>query len=239
MSRLDNFEEILNSYEGREPANHNFSIKTFGSFYRISGIKYRGEFISCDFDKAVLRRRTQDEYASLAWAAKAAEVRIACAPLVYAICRTLYQNQDCENLVENARQCIENMLDSGIITLSRAVHKDRGSIVFHDYAQKTQYVINANLLGPDGKITDMQTDNAKEYCQAVLNTVDSVEEINAVFNWLTGRDAYASRIGSEPDLESGRVIALRLGNAGLMIDSSLGLQTVVVAMGVRQVQDDE
>ena len=206
-------EELLRMpAEPPKTGNVVFGIAEFSDGYSVSGINYRG-INSCDFAKATLPSRTQDQHAEHARQAKPDEFRASSAPLVYAICKALYKNKDGaqKELVEKTRRTVEGIIGPGkpwIIALSRAKYNPQGlDEVVHDYKQPTQYSKNVALVGPDGFITKPET-KAEAYAQALLDTTDKPEEINAVFKWITGNDSYAYRLNATPKQAVERVVAL-------------------------------
>ncbi len=190
--------------------------------YRISGIQYQNNICVYDFVAETLPSRNQEQHADHALTAKKDDFVAASAPLIYSICKTLYQNKDSEQkvLVEKARKSLKNIIGPGkpwIHTLSRAIYKPkRIDEVIHDYKQKNQYKKQAKLVGPDGDITDKRT-KAESNVQAVFDTDDSIQEINTIFQWITSKNSYAYRINSTPDTEQVRAVVLGVGSVDFCI----------------------
>ncbi len=187
-----------------------FSLEELADSYRITGVRYRNGIYAVDFSKSVLPEKTQDEHAEHAKQAKPDEFVAASAPLVYAICRSLYKNEERQykKFVENARQTLEEVIGEEIFicTLSRAIYNPNGvNDVIHEYKQKTQYTKKATLIGDENFIV---LAGATEYSQALLDTTDEVVQINEVFKWVTKENSYARRFKSQPTKKAEQVVAL-------------------------------
>jgi hypothetical protein len=188
-----------------------FSIKELDDCYRITGVQYGlGAY---DFAKTTLPSKTPEQHAEHAKKAKPDEFVPASAPPVYAICKTLYNNRNGvqKELVKKARKTLEEIIGPEkpwINTLSRAKYNPAGKDKFlHNYKQKNEYPKDATLVGPGGLITKPET-QAQEYAQALLDTTDTVEQINTVFKWITTKDSYAYRINNKLEMEEEWVVVL-------------------------------
>ena len=218
------------------PSSVGFAVQELTDSYSIQGIQFRNEVYAVDVAKQLLPSRTQDEHAEHALNARPNEFRAASAPLIYAICKALHEhenNPQCAGLVENIRADLQaEFANPWINTLSRVTYNSHGTDeVVHDYKQKTQYSKRIALVGPDGLITDPKS-KAIEYVQALLNTADKPEEINAVFKWITDKNSYAYRLNSTPnDIQEG-VVTFGVSNSG-KFKLSAYFNTVGLAFGVR------
>ncbi len=195
-----------------------FNIEELTDGYRISGIHYRTKTRTYDIAKNTLPSQTQDKHAEDALKAGPNDFIASNAPLVYAICRTLYHNRNGpkKDLVEKARETLEAIIGPikpWINTLSRAVYNKTGQgKIIHDYKQKTKYYSKqAQLVGPNEYITEPDTE-AEDYTHALLNTNDSMQDINKVFKWITGKESYAWRLNKNPTEKQRRAVALGVGN---------------------------
>ncbi len=218
-----------------------FGIEALTDGYRISGVRLGGLTCAYDVCKNPLPSRTQEEHAEHTKYAKPDEYRACSAPLVYALCKTLYDNNASskKELVEQARAALCDIIGPGkpwINTLSRVVWKAHGlDKIIHDYSLATQHKINAALIGPNGNITNKRT-KTKEYAQKVLDTKDAVDKINAVFKWVTEKNVRAYRFNNTPTQDEARAVVL-----GVYDDDSFILVANVYlvtwpALGARPVQ---
>jgi len=228
---------------GDLPPTTDFCIEEIAEGYRVTGINYRSKIVAYDFATKTLPSKTQEQHAEHALKAKQDEFIASNAPLVYALCKTLCQNKDGKqkDLVEKARKTLEGILGPGkpwINTLSRAVYYETGQgEIIYDYKQTTQYPSKpAKLVGPDGYITNTAT-QAEDYTHALFDTNDSMQEINEVFKWITGKETYAYRLNSNPAKKQEWVVALGVGNYDVdifIINSDGGIYDVRPALGVRR-----
>ncbi len=190
-----------------------FGIETLTDGYKISGVQLDGLTCTYDLCQNPLPSRTQDQHAEHAKNAKPDEYRACSAPLAYALCKTLYDNKDGskKELVEQARASLCGIIGPNkpwINTLSRVEWKANGlDKIIHDYGLATSHEINAALIGPDGNITNKGT-NAEEYAQKILETENTVDEINTIFKWVTGKDVRAYRFNQTPEKDSARAVVL-------------------------------
>ncbi len=237
MSRLDRFENILKSYDGRKLASDNsFGIEEFPDFYRVHGVQYRGDVVSYDFAKDTLPEATQARYAKHALNAKDDEFRAASAPLVYAICKALYKNRECltELLIKKAKENLELLISSVSYsaTLSKVMCDTTGQgKIIHDYKQATQYSKPAKIVGETGFITDLNM-SAEGYVHALLDTNDSMQEITEVFKWATDNEAYIYCIDHNPSEKLEYEVILHASGERFCFDGSRS-GGIWPALGVR------
>lgn len=196
------------------PGTAGFTIQELTDFYRIDGIRYCGNnnglhsnFLY-DLCKAPLAPKTQQEHIEHASNATPDEFRACNAPLVYAICKALYENKDglYHACIENARQRLDSIFQTSVSTLSSVVYNgtlapDANSAIMEDlvthYHEKSPQRSVSKLCGPNGPITDPKTD-AYQYVWSLLDTADTMKEVNDVFKWITGKDVYAFRYNDRP-----------------------------------------
>jgi hypothetical protein len=78
---------------------------------------------------------------------------------------------------------------------------------------------------------------AEDYVHALLDTNDSMQDINDVFKWITGKETYAYRLNSTPKTKQEWIVALGVGNGdgGFYLDSDGNVNYLRPALGVRQV----
>ncbi|MBI2106212.1 hypothetical protein HYT56_05260 [Candidatus Woesearchaeota archaeon] len=90
------------------------------------------------------------------------------------------------------------------MTLTRIRYNPKGDdIVIHNYKQQNQYEIPVNFLGPNEVI--LSADNAQKPMQTLLDTKQSLQEINDAYKWLTGVNAYILRLSSRPKKQDEKI----------------------------------
>ena len=78
-----------------------------------------------------------------------------------------------------------------------------------NYNQQDSYKIELDsFMGPDGYITNSDTTNVIEPLQALLNTKQSLQEINSIYKWLTDVNAYIWRLNSEASRTTETVVGI-------------------------------
>jgi len=220
-----------------------FSILDGSDYYRITGIRHRDSVVAYDLSKSLLERKTQDAHAKHAVKVGPDEFRGCSAALVYAIAKTLYVHKDVDRFketIENARAGLQaHFARRWLNTLSRAQYTPQGlDKIVHDYGQKTQYDVPADLVGPYGFITDAKV-NAQTYAQALLGTTDDADSINKVVEWICGKPAYAYRLNSRRENKEERVVALGVGSDDwFSLGAVVSIGNVGPALGVRFVEQN-
>jgi len=223
------------------PVSTDFGIQENPDYYRITGIQHRGSVVAYDLSKSLLGSKTQDAHAKHAVKVGPDKFRGCSSALVYAIAKSLYVHKDVDKFkgtVETARASLqEHFAGNWLSTLSRAHYTPQGlDEIVHDYGQKTHYDVPADLVGPDGLIIDANV-NAQTYAQALLGTIDDVDSINKVMEWIGGKPAYAYRLNNRPEKNEERVVALGVSdNDWFVLVASAGIVNVRSALGVRPVE---
>ncbi len=234
------------------PGTAGFTIQELTDFYRIDGIRYCGNnnglhsnFLY-DLCKAPLAPKTQQEHIEHASNATPDEFRACNAPLVYAICKALYENKDglYHACIENARQRLDSIFQTSVSTLSSVVYNstlapDANSAIMEDlvthYHEKSPQRSVSKLCGPNGPITDPKTD-AYQYVWSLLDTADTMKEVNDVFKWITGKDVYAFRYNDRP-VEQVKTGVFFYGDINTNLHlTTLSPEFVDSAIGVSRVQ---
>ncbi|GEM_PF-6658778 len=217
-----------------------FGIEEIAKGFHLDGVLYRGKLKSFDFMSEPLPECTSSEHVRLAKKAGVHDYRAASAPHVYSICAALSKNKagKYKALVEKARKSLCDILGSDanfILALSQVVYSPKGlDTAVHDVGLETSWRKKAHLVGSDGHITAAET-SAREYVQALLDTNDSVKEVNAVFKWITARDSYAYRLNEPQDSEETRVVGLGVGsNFWFILDANDIVDDDGPALGVRR-----
>ena len=217
-----------------------FRVEVPTPYFRICGVPYAGGVRTVDLCTTLLESRTQDEHAEHAAKARQDEFRACPAPFHYALFRTLYSHRagSQKEGIEQVRLCLSAAFDEGLLaTLSRVRWKSQGlDEVVHDYGLRSERIVRAILVGPDGYVGDRVT-GAKTYVQKLLGTDDGVKKINSVFEWCVGESVLAYRMNEIPPRDDERVVALGVyddGRFNLFADVVIGVSRP--ALGVRVVE---
>ena len=206
---------IGNPNRNRSP---DFSLEDKTYFYEINGIPYRNEICCIDLSKTLLPSKTQDEHAEHRLNAKSGEFYLEDISLYYALVAALYSNrgsQSFKDQIEEARQFIkESILKNWLMTLTRIGYNPNGNdLIIHNYHQPDEWGVKIDtFVGPDGYLNDVSTTNAERPLQALLGTQQNANEINSVYNWLTGGNAYIWRVNLHPEKFDERVAGLSAGS---------------------------
>ena len=208
-------------------------------FWGISNVPYRDGLYKVDLAKKLLdngHSHTQDEWAEYSRQAQQQnKFYVGDFPLYHALFTALSNVKDAT--AEEAREFIkQQMISNYLMTLTRIRYapKNQKDVVIHNYNQQDQYTKELDsFIGPDGFITQPNTTNTIEPLQALLDTKQSLDQINQVYNWLTGVDARIWRISSEvksPDERIAMFVAVSVW-ASLNCDGNLCFSNS--ALGVR------
>ena len=201
-----------------------FSLEAKAGFYSINGIPYGDETYRIDLSKTLLPRRNQDEHAEHRLNAKQGEFCLGDMSLYHALFTALYNNRDSQSFkdqIEEARQFIkESMLEHWLMTLTRIKYNPDGNdLVIHNYHQKDEWKDSINtFVGPGGYLNDVSTTNVERPLQALLDTQQNASEINSVYNWLTGGNAYIWRVNSRPEKTNEKVARLYAGSGRAVLN---------------------
>ena len=218
-----------------------FSLENLTDFYSISGIPYRNEICCIDLSKTLLPSKTQDEHAEHRLNAKSGEFCLGDMSLYHALFTALYNNRDSQSFkdqIEEARQFIkESMLEHWLMTLTRIKYNPDGNdLVIHNYHQKDEWKDSINtFVGPGGYLNDVSTTNVERPLQALLDTQQNASEINSVYNWLTGGNAYIWRVNSRPEKTNEKVAGLYAGSVRASLDCDGGPSGSKEGLGARKI----
>jgi len=181
-----------------------FSLEDLTDCWRIN---YRNGIYLVDLAKALQPSKTQDEHAEhkkQIIANNSNEFYLPDYPLFHSMITALSQNKDnpqYKTKIEEARQFLkDSALKHWLMMLTRIQYNpgNKKDMVFHNYKQQDQYAIEIDsFIGPTGFITHQDTSNAEEPIRALLDTKQSMQEINQIYKWLTDVDAYISRANFE------------------------------------------
>ena len=186
-------------------------LTSFGTHWYIDDMLYRGENYTADLSKTLLdsgTKRTQDE-----WAARYESVidnndfYTPDFPALYGIIKALYAASDDPTQSSQIAEAREFLKDTSqekyLITLTRVAYQPTGDdIIIHNCGTRARYENKVDFITPNEWIKD--TGKPASY-QALLDTHDGVQEINSVFHWLNGTDAYSWKVNAKPSAVDERV----------------------------------
>jgi len=217
-------------------------------FWRINGVEYRNEIYVVDLMKTLLdggNAKTQDEWIEYSRQAKANNGFYNTGmPLFHSLFRTCYLGRDATNKqeIEEIREFVGKQFAQRFpLTLTRILYqpKAKGSvedILIQNKGMDDEYSERVGFVGPDEWVKDSKTPQAYK----ALFGSDDLAEINAVYNWLTGKNAYLWRVNSRSSKVDERVARFWAysGRAGFSwyrdpagASASLGVRYARVARG--------
>jgi len=213
-----NDQENQSSNFTSNPMNDNFSIEDLTDFYRINGVSYRNGIYQFDLGKTLLdngAQRTQDQWAEYSRnAIKRDDFYVGDMPSNHSLSKSLFNNKDnlqYKDKIEEIRLFLEDSLKKYYLsTLTRIIYKKQGKDkVIHNYKLDDQYEVDEEIGGkPGGYITQI---NPQNELNAILGN-SNVNEINNIYNWITGKNAYLWRINSKPNKDEERVARFGSGD---------------------------
>lgn len=199
------------------------SVTSSGHFWTIDNVPYRGSVYTVDLLKELAHggvTHTQDEWAEHYKVTKDENgFHAPDYPILYGVFKALRTSKDDPTqsaMVEEARTFLQNTARAKwLMTLSRIKYKPSGlDTVIHNYGTTDQHSTDTDFIGKDEYLKD--TSNATPY-RVLLQTGESVEEIDKVFQWLNKTGAYLWRVNNKPSAEQDRVAGFDAysGRAGL------------------------
>ena len=199
-----------------------FSLEDLTDFWQVNGVSYRDGIYQVDLAKTLLDKgntKIQDrwvEYSKKAISNN--EFYVGDFPLYHSLFSILFKNKENPNYktkIEEAKKFIsDNMFKYWLMTLTRIEYKPSGKDkVIHNYGMQDQYGIQEDIVGKDDYISKI---NPQNELKAILGS-DNINEINQVYNWITGKNAYLWRINKKPEKYIERVawFGASSGRAGL------------------------
>ena len=193
------------------PGNPNFSLEDLTQFWRINGVNYRNGIYQVDLGKEMLEnkaQKTQDGWIEYTKKALTNDgFYVGDAQLYHALFKTLFKNKDnaqYKDKIEQAKAFLQNMLkDYWLMTLSRIKYAKSGQdAVIHNHGLQDKFEIQDDIIGADGYVTQI---NPQTALQAVLGD-NNVNEINQVYNWITGKNLYLWRLNAKPQEDTERIV---------------------------------
>ncbi|HLC56786.1 MAG TPA: hypothetical protein VJJ23_06115, partial [Candidatus Nanoarchaeia archaeon] len=160
-------------------------------------------------------------------------------PLFNSTATSLFQNKDnsqYKDKIEEVRQFLnQQMLNKWVMTLTKIQYnpENQKDKVIHNYNQQDSYKIELDsFMGPDGYITNQNVTNIIIPLQALLNTKQSLQEINSIYKWLTDVNAYIFRLNSEASRTTESVAGINAGSDGVGFDCDGRIDDSYASLGV-------
>src|SRR3989344_4016037 len=221
----------------------NFSLEDLTGSYRITGIQYRNGIYTVNLFKELLPRQTQDKHAEhrkQVIADNTNEFYTPSYPEFHSVISTMEQNKDnsqYKDKIEEVRQFLkQQILDRWLMTLTRIQYnpENQKDKVIHNYNQQDSYKIELDsFIGPDGYITDQNVTNVIIPLQALLDTKQSLQEINSIYKWLTDGNAYIWRLNSEVSRTTESVARIVAGSDRVGFDCDGHINLSYASLGIR------
>jgi hypothetical protein len=166
-------------------------------YWTLENVQYKGQNCTVDLARELLdngNAHTQDEWASIYGTSKSqGEFYTPDYPTFYGILKAI----EGANL-EEARQFIKDTSRANwLMTLTRIVYQPAGKddLIIHNYGTSDKWDRSVDFITPDEWIKE--TKKPKSY-QTLLDTSDSIQDINSLFKWLNGTDTKAWKLNSKP-----------------------------------------
>ena len=219
-----------------------FSLEDLTGSYRITGIQYRNGIYTVNLFKELLPCQTQDQHAEhrkQVIADNTNEPYSLDYPLFNSTATSLFQNKDnsqYKDQIEEVRQFLkQQILDRWLMTLTRIQYnpENQKDKVIHNYNQQDSYKIELDsFIGPDGYITDQNVTNVIIPLQALLNTKQSLQEINSIYKWLTDVNAYIFRLNSEASKTTETVAGIYADSDRAWFNCNRHIDNLYASLGV-------
>ncbi len=155
------------------------------SFWTVPEVHYRGRVYTVDLASGLSPSRPQNEHIQHAIEAqKTKEFHAANLPLYHGIFAALYKNRN-NPQAKKAKEFIQNsVLDDISMTLTRLKHYKELDVLTHNFGLDQSYIQKAKIVNPEEYKHD------EDMCRNALFGVSGEKEINKVYLWLVGSDAY-------------------------------------------------
>jgi len=216
-----------------------FRVEAPVPYFRIHGVEYRGRQYVDDICTTLLAAKTHKEHVRHAAKARPDRFRAYSLPRLYAQITALHSHRAGEyaSQVEDVRAFLAGFFGwTCLNTLSLVRWRPRGLDEVVHYGLPKKRVEKAEMIGPDGRITDRAVD-AECYAQKLCGTTDGVGVINSRFKWLTGKDACACRFNEPPSIRQDVVVSLGVCNYDRFdLGAIESIDYIKPALGVRVVE---
>jgi len=211
-----NLEEIAEELLKPAPApagnagSGNVQVSDNPDFWKVEGVEYRNGIYTVELAKALLdngNTKTQDQWIEYSKQVKARNgFYTGDFQLYHSLFTALYKNRDKDSArqeVEEARKFLrETFRKKYPLTLTRIAYQPRGmDKIIHSKGMPDEFSLDVNFVDSDEWVKDAK--NPAVY-KALLGS-DNIHEINNVYNWINGTDAYLYRLNSKPSSIDERV----------------------------------
>ena len=213
------------------------SLEDKASFWTITNVPYRNQLYDIDLLKTLLDNgatKTQDQWSEYAkQAIPKGEFHAADFPLYHALFATLYHVRDgpSKAATEEIQQFLNDKFTKyWLMTLTRVIYTPSGKDkVIHRLGLPDQYTIDEVIIGPNEWVKKA----VEKAPYKALFGADDTAEIQSVYHWLTGREAYLWRLNTKQETPQGRVAGFVAGSGGACLDCGGGPADSDPALGVR------
>jgi hypothetical protein len=230
------YERVMNEKEPESPivpiVNPTFQSNL--DFWTIENVQYRNEIFKVDLLKTLLDNgnlKIQDEWSEYSKTAKqSGSFYVGDFPMYHSLFTSLFKLKDNPRIEEIRSFLQEQFKAKWLTTLTRINYNSKGNDkIIHHYKMLDEYSIQDSFVGPDECVKDSK--NKTNY-KSLLNS-DNLQEINAVYNWITGKDAYLWRINSKPASLDERVAWFGAVSGGADLYCARSPSSQCSALGVR------
>ena len=168
-------------------------------FWTIDNVKYRNGIYKVNLLKELLdngNSKTQDDWVKYSKKAqKNNDFYVGDMPLYHSLFTSLFKLKDKPEVEEIRNFLQKQFIEKWLMTLTRIKYKPTGEDeIIHNYKMSDEYSIKDNFVGSNEYVKDSV--NKTNY-KSLLGT-DNLNEINEVYNWITGKDAYIWRLNLKP-----------------------------------------
>ena len=178
------------------------NISSTSDFWTIQHVIYRNNFCKIDLLKTLLENgnlKTQDQWVEYSKQAKTNNnFYVGDMPLYHSLFASLHKFWD-KPETGKIRDFLQTQFKTKrIMTLTRIKYQTRGlDKIIHNYKMPNEYLIEDDFVGPDESI---KNSNNKQNYKSLLDS-DNLKEINSIYNWITEKEIYLSRLNSRPNKE--------------------------------------
>ena len=197
-----------NSFKNMSKAIGNCIEQFDEGFWVIPEVNNRDQAHTVQLSKKLLgngNAKTQDEWAEYSRITKQINsFYTADFPLYNSLFTALFNRRNEKGTEEIRKFLKENFEKHWLTTLTRIKYAPKGlDEVIHNYNMPDQYIIIEDIISPDGYLNNIGT-NSQPALNAVLGGQNTAET-DDVYKWITGKDAYISRLNQKPEKTEERV----------------------------------
>ena len=193
----------------------NPNLQTNKDFWTIDNVKYRNGIYKVNLLKELLdngNSKTQDDWVKYSKKAqKNNDFYVGDMPLYNSLFTSLFKLKDNPEVEEIRNFLQKQFIEKWLMTLTRIKYKPSGKDeIVHNYKMPDEYSIEDNFVGNDEYVKNSKD---KANYKSLLGT-DNLNEINEVYNWITGKDSYLWRLNSKPKSLDERVARFYADSGG-------------------------